>query len=213
MFDFKNSGSIRWLAIAATLWLSAGAADAGEKAPPLPPGMSPKQLVSDKLIARIRGEMGREIVQLSVKSQNIRHKDFSEADILALDKKWRAERKSDDKPLIAASLTRPLSTYLLKLQAHAGGLYTEIFIMDDKGLNAGQSTITSDYWQGDEGKWKKTFLAGSDAIFIDEAEWHEGSKTWRAQVNIAIADAKSSKPIGAATFEINLTELSRRAGV
>jgi hypothetical protein len=32
----------------------------------------------------------------------------------------------------------------------------------------GQSDVTSDYWQGDEGKWQKTFGTGdANAIFVD----------------------------------------------
>ena len=73
----------------------------------------------------------------------------------------------------------------------------------------GQSAITGDYWQGDEGKFQKTYPVGADAVFIDEAEFHDGTGTWRAQLNMTIA--KNGKAIGAITVEINLTELQRRA--
>jgi hypothetical protein len=107
-------------------------------------------------------------------------------------------------------LSSPLSNYLLYLQARSAGLYTEMFVMDDKGLNVGQSSVTSDYWQGDEGKFQKTFQAGADAVFIDEAEFNDDDKTWRAQLNFTLVDPESGKPIGAATVEMNLTELERR---
>ena len=84
--------------------------------------------------------------------------------------------------------------------------------MDDKGLNVGQSSITSDYWQGDEGKFQKTYPEGADAVFIDEAELNEDTKTWRAQVNLTVVD-EAKKPIGAVTVEVNLTELARRKGL
>lgn len=174
--------------------------------------MNPKEMISQDYVNQFRAVVKHEIVQMMVNAQNLRHKDISQADIDALDKQWRAERKVDDKPLISATLSNPLSVYLLRIQARAGGLYSEIFIMDNKGLNVGQSSITSDYWQGDEGKWQKTFLVGGDAVFIDDAEWHKGTKTWRAQVNLSIPDAKNGKTIGAVTFELNLTELKRRAG-
>ena len=78
------------------------------------------------------------------------------------------------------------------------------------GLNVGQSSVTSDYWQGDEDKFQKTFQVGPDAVFIDEPEYHDETKTWRVQVNLTIVDPATKAAIGAATAEINLTELQRR---
>jgi len=99
------------------------------------------------------------------------------------------------------------------VQAQAQGLYYEVFVTDDKGLNVGQSAITSDYWQGDEAKFQKTFPISADAVFIDEAEWDGELKIWRAQLNLTIADEGGNQAIGAATIEINLTELMRRQAV
>ena len=82
--------------------------------------------------------------------------------------------------------------------------------MDDKGLNVGQSSISSDYWQGDEDKWQKTFLAGADAIFIDVPEFDPGLKVNVVQINMSVDDPVTKKPIGAATFQINLTEMQCR---
>jgi hypothetical protein len=107
-------------------------------------------------------------------------------------------------------LSSPLSNYLLYLQAQSAGLYTEMFVMDNKGLNVGQSSVTSDYWQGDEAKYQKTFLIGPDATFIDEPEFNDDTKTWRVQFDFTIVDPASGKPIGAAAIEMNLTELARR---
>ncbi len=165
---------------------------------------------SDALVAQIRKALANEIVTLSVSNQNKRLAGIDPQTITQLDNRWVSESASTSKPLIAATLSNPLSTYLTRIQAHSVGLYTEIFVMDAVGLNVGQSNFTSDYWQGDEAKWQKTYLAGPQAVFIDEAEWHEDSGTWRAQVNLSISDAAGAQAIGAATFEINLTEWQRR---
>lgn len=208
-----SSRSLTFAALATALaCISTQPAIAGDQGPSLPADMQPTHLIAQQQIGELRDILKHEIVQISVRAQNKRHADLDEASIVAIDKQWRAERKAADKPLISATLSNPLSVYLLRMQAQNGGLYSEIFIMDDKGLNVGQSSITSDYWQGDEAKYKKTFLVGPDAVFVDEAEWHKGTKTWRAQVNMTIADTKDGKAIGAAVFEINLTELKRRLG-
>ena len=82
--------------------------------------------------------------------------------------------------------------------------------MDHNGLNVGQSNISSDYWQGDEAKFQKTYPQGKDAVFIDEPEYDEELGIWRVQVNLSIADEDNKNAIGAITVELNLSELARR---
>ena len=135
--------------------------------------------------------------------------DLSQDQIDALDKQWRAEREMDDQPLITSVLANPLSSYLTRIQARSLGVLSEIFVMDQNGLNAGQSSITSDYWQGDEAKFQKTYGAGAGAVFLDEPELNEDTKSWRSQLNFTVHDADGA-PIGHATVEVNLTELARR---
>ena len=174
------------------------------------PKPNPHQLINAQAIDEIRKWTDTEIVRVAVNAQNARIGDIDQAEIDRLDKQWRAEREADDKPLIAATLSNPLSVYLSRMQGKSVGLFVEIFVMDDKGLNVGQSSITGDYWQGDEAKFQKTFPEGGMETFIDEAEWDEDFKIWRAQVNIPIRNEDGSKKIGAATIEVNLTEAQRR---
>ncbi|WP_259780540.1 hypothetical protein [Aestuariispira ectoiniformans] len=169
----------------------------------------PKSLIDDKAIADVRTWLDNPVVAISLNAQNKKYATISQSEVDELDKQWRAERESDDQPLIAAILSSPLSNYLTQIQAASGGLWTEIFVMDAKGLNVGQSSITSDFWQGDEAKFQKTFMQGSDAVFVDDPEFNEDSKTWRAQLNFTLTDS-SGKPVGAVTVEYNLTELERR---
>jgi len=79
--------------------------------------------------------------------------------------------------------------------------------MDAKGLNVGQSDPTSDYWQGDEAKWQKTFSAGADAVFVDEVEQDESTQQLQSQASFTISDPETGEPIGAATAGINLEML------
>jgi len=181
----------------------------GVKAQSVAPSIS---IIDENAIEQIRDWLKNPVVDMSVSAQNKRYTSIAQADVEKLDKQWRSEREKKDQPLIAAILSSPLSSYLTQIQAASGGLFTEIFIMDAKGLNVGQSAITSDFWQGDEAKFQKTFPIGAGTVFIDEAEFHEASKTWRVQVNLTISDA-DKKPIGAVTVEYNLTELARRRGV
>jgi hypothetical protein len=167
-------------------------------------------IISPEFVATLRKQLQQPVTILSVASSNKHHENVQQAEIDKLDEAWKKEAKSDDQPLIAEILSSPLSSYLLYTQAKSAGLFTEIFIMDKFGLNVGQSSVTSDYWQGDEDKFQKTFQVGPEAVFIDEPEYHDETKTWRVQVNLTIVDPESKAAIGAATAEINLTELQRR---
>lgn len=175
----------------------------------IPPSVA---IIDDAAVEQIREWLKNPVVEMSIVAQNKTYADLPQEDVDRLDKQWRTERKGDDQPLIAAILSSPLSNYLTQIQAASGGLFTEIFVMDAKGLNVGQSGITGDFWQGDEAKYQKTFPNGAGVVFIDDAEFHEDSKTWRAQVNMTIAD-QANAPIGAVTVEYNLSELARRRGL
>jgi hypothetical protein len=175
-----------------------------------PAAPDPAKLITPEVVAAVKKLLAQPVTVISIGASNDAHAKIDQAGIDALDNEWKAEAESEKQPLIAEMLSSPLSNYLLYLQARSAGLYTEMFVMDDKGLNVGQSSVTSDYWQGDEGKFQKTFQVGPDAVFIDEAEFNDDDKTWRAQVNFTVVDPQSGKPIGAATIEMNLTELERR---
>ncbi len=142
----------------------------------------------------------------AVVAQNTANENLSQGDIDALDKKWRAESSASDQPFINELLGRDISTFLKSKENAAGGLITEIFVMDNKGLNVGQSQITSDYWQGDEGKWQNTYKNGAGAIDISDVELDESTQTYQSQLSLSVVDA-SGKAIGAITIGLNVEML------
>ena len=109
--------------------------------------------------------------------------------------------------MIKSVLSNDLSKYLHRIKKQNQGLYSEIFVMDNKGLNVGQSDPTSDYWQGDEAKWKETYLVGPDAIHLGDREYDESSGKFLIQVSVTVVDPVSRQPIGAATIGVSLIKL------
>ncbi|PCH45633.1 MAG: hypothetical protein COC23_06255 [Hyphomicrobiales bacterium] len=136
-------------------------------------------------------------------AQNGQTAGYDQGKIDMLDKQWRAEVNAADKPLIDRTLANPTSKYLSGIQEKSEGLFTEIFAMDAKGLNVGQSTVTSDYWQGDEGKWQNTYSVGANAVDISEVEQDESTQTFQSQVSIPVL-GEDGNPIGAITFGVNV---------
>ncbi|PCI05329.1 MAG: hypothetical protein COB78_01590 [Hyphomicrobiales bacterium] len=145
-------------------------------------------------------------LKAAVMAQNTKTSGYDQGKVDALDKQWRAEVDASDKPLITETLANSTSAYLKKVQEASGGLFTEIFAMDAKGLNVGQSSVTSDYWQGDEAKWQKTYSMGADAVHISDVEEDESTQIFQSQVSIPVL-GDDGKPIGAITFGVNVEAL------
>lgn len=186
-------------ALSAVIWTSAtgGQAIAQDHVGP----------ITDYVKANIETWLSDPVVIGAINEQNAAHGSLSQADIDALDKQWRAEVEAGSKPLIDKVLGNALSKFLAAKQTEAGGMITEAFVMDNKGLNVGQSEITSDYWQGDEAKWQKSFGAGAGAIFVDEVEKDESTQTLQSQVSVAISDPATGQAIGAITLGIDVEGL------
>ena len=147
------------------------------------------------------------VIIAAIKAQNAITGGYDQAKIDELDKQWRAEVNAASKPLIDATLGTEASKWLLDQQNASGGLYTEIFVMDAKGLNVAQSSVTSDYWQGDEDKFSKSFGAGSDGLNLGEVEQDESTQAFQSQVSITINDPETGAPIGAVTAGVALDAL------
>ncbi|MER0239081.1 hypothetical protein [Fulvimarina sp. MAC8] len=143
----------------------------------------------------------------AIKAQNASTASFSQDEIDAMDQKWRAEVDAGGGELMDKTLQSAASKYLQQVRDGEQGLITEVFVMDARGLNVGQSDPTSDYWQGDEAKWQQTFGAGADAVFVDEIEQDESTQMLQSQASFTIVDPETGEAIGAATVGINLDML------
>jgi hypothetical protein len=143
----------------------------------------------------------------AVIAQNATTSGYDQAKIDALDSQWKAEVDATDKPLIDATLGTPASKGLDAALNKSAGLITEIFATDAKGLNVAQATMTSDYWQGDEDKFTKSFGAGPDAVEIGDVEQDESTQTYQSQVSITITDPATGAAIGSITAGIDVGKL------
>lgn len=152
----------------------------------------------------------------AVREQNRTTAELSDARIAELDGEWAAEAAGRETggetggetgPLIAETMGRPVSLYLRQVQERSEGLFTEIILMDARGLNVGISEVTSDYWQGDEDKWQKTFLAGPHSLHIGALEEDLSTRTVQSQVSLPVVDPDTGEAIGALTFGIDVEEL------
>jgi hypothetical protein len=143
----------------------------------------------------------------AIRAQNSRHAALTQAQIEELDATWQAEVGAPHAPMIGAMLDRAESKHLKGRAQELGGLVTEVFVMDNRGLNVAQSDVTSDFWQGDEAKWTDTYKAGPDAIHVSEVELDESTQTYQSQVSMTVVDPATGAAIGAMTFGIDVAQL------
>ncbi|RYE88022.1 MAG: hypothetical protein EOP19_02625 [Hyphomicrobiales bacterium] len=172
------------------------------------PAMAEDNEFADRLLAladsQLRAVAQNPAVVTAVSAQNGLTAGYDSAKIDTLDKQWRAEVDAAAHPLIDATLGTDASKYLSAVQAESEGLYTEIFVMDAKGLNVAQSTITSDYWQGDEDKFTQSFGLGPAAVHVGDIEEDESTQSFQSQVSLPITDATGAV-IGAITIGVDLS--------
>ena len=150
-----------------------------------------------------QGWLGNPMIVRAINAQNTANQSVDQAGIDAMDQQWRAESVNGSGPMVDKVMANELSLYLQGVREESQGLITEVFVMDNRGLNVGQSDLTSDFWQGDEAKWQKTFQAGPDTLFVDEVELDESSQRYQTQVSYSITDPATGEVIGAVTIGID----------
>ncbi|TKW61071.1 MAG: hypothetical protein DI628_00100 [Blastochloris viridis] len=155
--------------------------------------------VEKEVAADMKAKISPAIIA-AIKAQNTEHASLDAAGITKLDNEWKAETTAADKPFINKVLSNTTSAELKKIMDASGGKYVEIFVMDNKGLNVGQTGITSDYWQGDEAKFTGVFPKVG-ATTSTAPEFDESAQAFVAEVNGTIADGTTA--IGTYTVKIS----------
>lgn len=169
----------------------AGFVYAGEKAP---------QKVVDLANTKL-AQLGTDnLIVEAVKAENAKGKSMDQ--IKEMDKKWQATAGIAD--FMKAIMDSEAGKYLRTIQDSAP-YYAEIFVMDNQGANVAMTDKTSDYWQGDEAKFKKSFNGGNGAVFVDEVKFDDSAQTYLVQVSIPVKDG--GNVIGAITFGIDVDQV------
>ena len=147
-----------------------------------------------------------EVIINAVLEQNQNSKYLDMAAIGALNAQWIAELATPKRNLINKLQNNDLSIYLHNLKQQSAGEILEMIVMDNKGLNVGQSGVTSDYWQGDEDKWLKPFVEAAGHVFVDEIRWDESVQNYEVQVSFTLFDPATQTQIGAMTVGLRVPQ-------
>lgn len=168
------------------LFMGFAMVSAGEKAP---------QKVMELATSKLEAFGTDSVIIEAVKAENAKAKTL--AQIQAKDEEWKAHAGIAD--YMQAMMNSECGKYLRKIQESAP-YFAEIFVMDNQGANVAMTDKTSDYWQGDEAKFKKSFAGGTGAVFVDDVEFDDSAQAYLSQVSVPVKDG--GKVIGAITFGI-----------
>ncbi len=179
------------MAVVFCLVCSMSVAVAGEKA-------------SQKIVDFANAELAKlgtdPVIVKAVKDENAKGKTLVQ--IQEQDKAWQATPGIAD--YMKAMMESECGRHIRSIQKSAD-FYAEIFVMDNQGANVAMTDKTSDYWQGDEAKFKKSFNGGSGAVFVDDVKFDDSSQAYLAQVSVPVKDG--SQVIGAITIGIDVEKV------
>ena len=146
---------------------------------------------------------GNPVLIEAIRAQNVSTSEYTQDQIDAMDQTWRAEVGLTQSDTIDPVLNNAAADFLRTVVGDAGGVITEVFMMDARGLNVAASNVTSDYWQGDEEKFTETYPHGAGAVHFGEIEFDESSQTYQGQISFSMVDPATQDVVGAMTVGVN----------
>ena len=145
-----------------------------------------------------------EVLIDTLKRINDERASYDHTHIRALDAQWRAHSDSGEHKLIRNVQRSELSGFLRRQQRQADGLFREIMVTGRHGLNAGMSRITTDYWQGDETKFRQTFNQPDSAPVIENIRYDKSTRRFLVHVSLPVRDPDTDELLGVVTAGIDI---------
>lgn len=137
----------------------------------------------------------------AVKKQNAA--GLTMAAIQKIDKEWI----DAEEPLpIQTEMMSNATAVELKAFINKNGAIREAFVTDNQGANVGQNALTSDYWQGDEAKWKNAFNGGKGGVDVGKEQFDKSINAPIQQISLPIID-ENGAVIGTVTWGLNISSM------
>ncbi len=167
----------------------------------LPPEGREQLKKVDALMPELRRIARDPAVVREVKRQNAQRVPLET--IQKLDTEWTATPALTPfkRRVLGSASARALHGYRDQL----GRVVAEAFLMDNQGALVGATRRTSDYWQGDEAKWRASFNGGRGGELREKPFFDESSQSYVVQVSLPVKDG--ARVIGALTVSLSLLEL------
>jgi len=126
------------------------------------------------------------------------------AEIKARDQIW-IDANGGSNSLIREITRNDIARYLQR-RVENNAAIDEVFITDNQGANVAAYPPTSDYWQGDEGKFTSSFNHGRGKVFIGPLE--PDASTNKTQVQISAPIISNNETIGVLIMGVSVDYLA-----
>jgi hypothetical protein len=163
------------------------------------------QDLNDFISLQVKPLADSDIVIDSLNQANEKHEGISELNLVALDDIWRSELRKITQPLISKIIVNDLSKFLVKMVEGGQGVYTQITVIDIKGLNIGQTVISQNYWNVGKPRWDRIFTVNSSLPYISDVYFSD--ETNKFQVEVSFMVISDEKPIGIVAAGIDVEQL------
>jgi len=140
------------------------------------------------------------IIVNAIKTENSKGKTLQQ--IKNMDKKWQSTPGVAD--FMKVLIDSECGKYLKEIQKKYPYI-EEIIVMDKMGANVAITEKTSDYWQGDEDKFIKSFDNGKGNIHISDVNFDTSTQVYMVQVSFPVRD--ENKIIGAITIGVDVDKI------
>lgn len=137
----------------------------------------------------------------AVAQQNAKKMTLDE--IKKIDETW--QKAEEELPIQKELMNNACAQEIKRIVAELRAL-NEVFVMDNQGANVGQNALTSDYWQGDEAKWQKSYNGGKGGVDIAKPVLDKSTDVVDQKVSLPIVD-ENGQVIGAVCWGIRVDAL------
>ncbi|HEY4509414.1 MAG TPA: hypothetical protein VJC15_00290 [Candidatus Paceibacterota bacterium] len=162
------------------------------------------EAVLDRKISLVAELLADPVILDGVRAANQEHANTSLEEILELDEKWRNTEGADE--FIEAFLGNDVARKLMEFQEQYPG-FSEIFVVDARGLNVGQTNKTTDYYQADEDWWVGAYDEGRGKAFYGFIEFDESAQAEAISLYVPVRDPNDQNAIGVAKAVVSIVAI------
>jgi hypothetical protein len=158
---------------------------------------------AERTAAAVDAYMYRRIIDVSLLARQPALRDaaaaatrvpYDERRVTELDSMWSASRAVP--PALASMLQSPASRLLRDLVQH-DPVYREILLTDRNGRLAAVSSVSTDYFQGDEDWWRAAFedsVAGR--VTVSDVRWDDSARVYGLEISSPVPDTEGEGSAG-----------------
>lgn len=142
-----------------------------------------------------------------LRKENTKAKRLSNNDIAERDKKWIKAFRENDFTYPINLIDQGLSAQLREIKKQSLDVITEIIVTDARGLNVAISDMTSDYWQGDEEKFKEAYGKPATTQYFGDISYDESTKRFQIHLSVPLYAEETFEPLGVMIFGVDVEKI------